>query len=56
LSRFASGELRLGAAELGTKNDDISQQWIRQQNIWIAELNGLFADLDGMRLGTRAPI
>jgi hypothetical protein len=42
LCKFESGELRRGAAELGTLNDDISQQWMRQQNIWIADLKRSF--------------
>jgi hypothetical protein len=56
LRKFESGWFRLGAAELGEKNDDISQQWIRQLKIGIIELNGLLTDLDGLLLGTRSSI
>lgn len=56
LLKFESGEFRLGTTELGTKNGDVSQQWIRQLKFWIADLNSLLTDLDEFRLGTRSSI
>jgi hypothetical protein len=56
LRKIESGEIRLGTTEVGAKNGDISQQWIRQLKIWIADLNYLLTDLNGFLLGTRSSI
>jgi len=56
LCKFESREFHLGATEVGTRNGDLNQQWIRHLKIWIAELNSLLIDLHCLLLGTRSSI
>lgn len=56
LHTVETGKLRIGDAEVGAADDDISNQWAYQLRDWIAERERLSDDLQSVLKGIRGAV